>query len=128
MAIRIADQVLDSRPRDPSTFIFLSNIYAAAGLWDNVAKELELDMRRRGYVPDTSGVLLDMGQEEKERLLFWHSERLAAAYELIKTVPGSIIRIVKNLQVCADCHRVLKFVSDIVKRDIYVRGWDMFLQ
>ncbi|PKI78181.1 hypothetical protein CRG98_001416 [Punica granatum] len=91
-------------------------------------KELELDMRRRGYVPDTSGVLLDMGQEEKERLLFWHSERLAAAYELIKTVPGSIIRIVKNLQVCADCHRVLKFVSDIVKRDIYVRGWDMFLQ
>ncbi|OWM76743.1 pentatricopeptide repeat-containing protein At4g14050, mitochondrial [Punica granatum] len=167
MAIRISDRILDSRPEDPSTFILLSNIYAAAGLWDSVAKvrklmtamevrkkpgfsridigkenqvfyagetnhpmkdeilvllkELESEMRRRGYVPDTRGVLHDMEQQEKERLLFWHSERLAVAYGLIKTVPGSVIRIVKNLRVCVDCHTVLKFVSDIVKREIVVR-------
>lgn len=84
-------------------------------------KELEEEMRRRGYVPDTSSVLHDMEQQEKERQLFWHSERLAIAYGLLKSVPGTIIRIVKNLRVCGDCHTVLKFISSIVKRDIVVR-------
>ncbi|KAF8040103.1 hypothetical protein BT93_B2354 [Corymbia citriodora subsp. variegata] len=83
--------------------------------------ELDTEMRRRGYVPDTSSVLHDMEQQEKERQLFWHSERLAVAYGLLKSVPGTVIRIVKNLRVCGDCHTVLKFISVIVKREIIVR-------
>ena len=63
-------------------------------------KELDVEMRRRGYVPDTSCVLLNMEHQEKERQLFWHSERLAVAYGLLKSVPGIVIRIVKNLRVC----------------------------
>ncbi|XP_022761827.1 pentatricopeptide repeat-containing protein At4g14050, mitochondrial [Durio zibethinus] len=84
-------------------------------------KGLDVEMRRRGYVPDTSCVLLNMEHQEKERQLFWHSERLAVAYGLLKSVPGMVIRIVKNLRVCGDCHTVLKFISDIVKREIVVR-------
>lgn len=84
-------------------------------------KELDEEMRRRGYVPDTSSVLHDMEQQEKERQLFWHSERLALAYGLLKAVPGTIIRIVKNLRICGDCHTVLKFISSIVNREIVVR-------
>ncbi|XWS13335.1 hypothetical protein CRYUN_Cryun36dG0028700 [Craigia yunnanensis] len=84
-------------------------------------KELDVEMRRRGYVPDTSCVLLNMEHQEKERQLFWHSERLAVAYGLLKSVTGTVIRIVKNLRVCGDCHTVLKFISDIVKREIVVR-------
>ncbi|XP_038697217.1 pentatricopeptide repeat-containing protein At4g14050, mitochondrial-like [Tripterygium wilfordii] len=84
-------------------------------------KELEAEMRKRGYVPDTSFVLHDMEEQEKERQLFWHSERLALAYGLLNAVPGTVIRIVKNVRVCGDCHNVLKFVSDIVKREIVVR-------
>ncbi|OMP09476.1 hypothetical protein COLO4_05434 [Corchorus olitorius] len=84
-------------------------------------KELDVEMRRRGYVPDTSCVLHNMEQQEKERQLFWHSERLAVAYGLLKSVPGTVIRIVKNLRVCGDCHTVLKLISDIVKREIVVR-------
>ncbi|XVF65362.1 hypothetical protein PTKIN_Ptkin09bG0242300 [Pterospermum kingtungense] len=84
-------------------------------------KELDVEMRRRGYVPDTSCVLHNMEHQEKERQLFWHSERLAVAYGLLKSVPGTVIRIVKNLRVCGDCHTVLKFISDIVKREIVVR-------
>lgn len=83
--------------------------------------ELDAEMRRRGYVPDTSLVLHDMEQQEKEKQLFWHSERLAVAYGLLKSVPGTVIRIVKNLRVCGDCHTVLKFISAIVKREIVVR-------
>ncbi|KAL5781359.1 hypothetical protein ACOSP7_006388 [Xanthoceras sorbifolium] len=84
-------------------------------------KELDEEMRRRGYVPNTSYVLHDMEQQEKEKQLFWHSERLAVAYGLLKSVPGTVIRIVKNLRVCGDCHTVLKLVSSIVKREIIVR-------
>ncbi|XP_048137360.1 pentatricopeptide repeat-containing protein At4g14050, mitochondrial isoform X1 [Rhodamnia argentea] len=84
-------------------------------------KELDAEMRRRGYVPDTSLVLHDMEQQEKEKQLFWHSERLAVAYGLLKSVPGTVIRIVKNLRVCGDCHTVLKFISVIVKREIVIR-------
>ena len=84
-------------------------------------KKLDAEMRRRGYVPDISSVLHDMEWQEKERQLFWHSERLAVAYGLLKAVPGTVIRVVKNLRVCGDCHTVLKFISTIMKREIVVR-------
>nr|XP_048333783.1 pentatricopeptide repeat-containing protein At4g14050, mitochondrial-like [Ziziphus jujuba var. spinosa] len=87
----------------------------------SLLKEFDAEMRKRGYVPDTSSVLHDMEQQEKERQLFWHSERLAVAYGLLKAVPGIVIRIVKNLRVCGDCHTVLKFISNISKREIVVR-------
>ncbi|XP_050374069.1 pentatricopeptide repeat-containing protein At4g14050, mitochondrial [Argentina anserina] len=167
MGIRVADHLLSLNPEDPSSYILLSNVYAGAGMWENVAqvrklmttrevkknpgyssidigkesevfhagetshpmkneiydllKELDAEMKKRGYVPDCSFVLHDMEQQEKERQLFWHSERLALAYGLLKAVPGVPIRIVKNLRVCGDCHTVLKFISSIVKRDIIVR-------
>ncbi|KAF3456652.1 hypothetical protein FNV43_RR01306 [Rhamnella rubrinervis] len=87
----------------------------------SLLKEFEAEMRKRGYVPDTSSVLHNMELQEKERQLFWHSERLAVAYGLLKAVPGTVIRIVKNLRVCVDCHTVLKFISSIAKREIVVR-------
>lgn len=83
--------------------------------------ELDAEMKRRGYVPDTSSVLHDMEQKEKERQLFWHSERLAVAYGLLKSVPGTVLRVVKNLRVCGDCHIVMKMISSITKREIVVR-------
>ncbi|KAL0341612.1 UNVERIFIED_CONTAM: Pentatricopeptide repeat-containing protein, mitochondrial [Sesamum calycinum] len=76
-------------------------------------KELDTEMRKRGYVPDTSLVLHDMEPQEKERQLFWHSERLAVAYGLLKSAPGTSIRILKNLRICGDCHTVLKFICSM---------------
>ncbi|KAK9058486.1 hypothetical protein SSX86_023328 [Deinandra increscens subsp. villosa] len=89
-------------------------------------KDLEEEMRKRGYVPDVSFVLHDMGKQEKENQLFWHSERLAVAYGLLNGVPGSVIRVVKNLRVCGDCHTVLKFICGIVGREIVVRDASRF--
>uniref|UniRef100_A0A0E0HEK2 DYW domain-containing protein n=1 Tax=Oryza nivara TaxID=4536 RepID=A0A0E0HEK2_ORYNI len=63
-------------------------------------EEMVLEMRKRGYVPDTSSVMHDLEENEKEHHLFLHSERLAVAFGLIKSPPGSVIRVVKNLRVC----------------------------
>lgn len=78
-------------------------------------------MRKEGYVPDTSCVLHDVDDEEKETMLCGHSERLAIAFGLLNTPPGTTIRVTKNLRVCNDCHVATKFISKIVDREIILR-------
>ncbi|KAL8513307.1 hypothetical protein ACS0TY_019494 [Phlomoides rotata] len=78
-------------------------------------------MKEEGYVPDTSCVLHNVDEQEKESLLCGHSERLAIAFGLLNTPPGSVIRVAKNLRVCNDCHSATKFISKIVDREIVVR-------
>uniref|UniRef100_A0ACD5XTI6 Uncharacterized protein n=1 Tax=Avena sativa TaxID=4498 RepID=A0ACD5XTI6_AVESA len=80
-----------------------------------------------GYTPDTSQVLLDIDDEDvKESSLALHSERLAIAFGLISTVPGTPIRVVKNLRVCGDCHNAIKLLSKIYGRCIIVRDANRF--
>ncbi|CAL5037702.1 unnamed protein product [Urochloa decumbens] len=87
------------------------------------------DMMRRigaeGYVPDTRDVLHDLA-EEKETPLLYHSEKLAIAFGLLRTKPGDMMRITKNLRVCRDCHEATKFVSRVFEREIVVRDRNRF--
>ncbi|KHN40337.1 Pentatricopeptide repeat-containing protein [Glycine soja] len=78
-------------------------------------------MREAGYVPDTRYVLHDIDEEEKEKALQYHSERLAIAYGLISTPPRTTLRIIKNLRICGDCHNAIKIMSNIVGRELIVR-------
>ncbi|CAN8254403.1 unnamed protein product [Cochlearia groenlandica] len=78
-------------------------------------------MRREGYVPDTSCVLHNVEEDEKEVLLCGHSEKLAIAFGILNTSPGTVIRVAKNLRVCNDCHLATKFISMIVDREIILR-------
>ncbi|GAV75044.1 PPR domain-containing protein/PPR_2 domain-containing protein/PPR_3 domain-containing protein/DYW_deaminase domain-containing protein [Cephalotus follicularis] len=78
-------------------------------------------MKKEGYVPDTSCVLQNVGEEEKETLLCGHSEKLAIAFGILNTLPGTTIRVTKNLRVCNDCHIATKFISKIVDREIILR-------
>ncbi|CAE6076549.1 unnamed protein product [Arabidopsis arenosa] len=78
-------------------------------------------MRKEGYVPDTSCVLHNVEEDEKEILLCGHSEKLAIAFGILNTSPGTIIRVAKNLRVCNDCHLATKFISKIVDREIILR-------
>jgi hypothetical protein len=55
-----------------------------------------------------------------------HSEKLAIAFGLISTTPGSPLHISKNLQVCCDCHTSTKFITKIVGRAIIVRDANHF--
>ncbi|KAK1276298.1 Pentatricopeptide repeat-containing protein [Acorus gramineus] len=84
-------------------------------------RELHALMREVGYVPDTKYVLHDIDEEEKEKALMYHSERLAIAYGLISTSKGTTLRVMKNLRVCGDCHNAIKIMSKIVGREIVLR-------
>ncbi|XP_010250083.1 PREDICTED: pentatricopeptide repeat-containing protein At4g21065-like [Nelumbo nucifera] len=83
-------------------------------------------VKRAGYIPVTSDVLLDIDEEDKEDALNRHSEKLAIAFALLNTLPGTPIRIVKNLRVCGDCHSATKFISKVYNREIVVRDRNRF--
>ncbi|KAH7661954.1 TPR-like protein [Dioscorea alata] len=162
-----ANHLFELEPNVSSHYVLLSNIYAAAGLWDkamevrNKMKELGVKkepgyswievgdqvhqfragdslhpqsaevhafleklwskMRKEGYVPDTSCVLHNVDEDEKELLLCGHSEKLAIAFGILNTAPGTPIRVAKNLRVCNDCHTASKYISKIEGRDIILR-------
>ncbi|XP_024015495.1 putative pentatricopeptide repeat-containing protein At3g23330 isoform X1 [Eutrema salsugineum] len=83
-------------------------------------------MEKEGYVADTSGVLHDVDEEHKRELLYGHSERLAVAFGIINTEPGTTIRVTKNIRICTDCHVAIKFISKITEREIIVRDNSRF--
>ncbi|XP_077215433.1 tetratricopeptide repeat (TPR)-like superfamily protein [Tasmannia lanceolata] len=168
----IAEFLVDKGLANSGTYILLSNIYAAAGKWEEVARvrtmmkdsgirkepgcslievsnkthefvagdlkhpeskeiydmleELNGLLKAQGYSPKTEIVLHDIKEIEKERVLEVHSEKLAIAFGLISTRPGTTIRIVKNLRVCSDCHAVTKLISKITGRKIILRDRSRF--
>ncbi|GAV58577.1 PPR domain-containing protein/PPR_2 domain-containing protein/DYW_deaminase domain-containing protein [Cephalotus follicularis] len=89
-------------------------------------EELSTRLKDAGYQPDTNYVLQDIDDEHKETILSHHSERLAIAFGLIATPPGTPLQIVKNLRVCGDCHTVVKLISKFEERDIVVRDTNRF--
>lgn len=84
-------------------------------------EEMAERVRATGYRPSISDVLHKVVDEEKEGALGEHSERFAIAYGLLKTGAPVVIRVVKNLRVCGDCHEVIKIISKIYEREIIVR-------
>ncbi|XP_057818466.2 putative pentatricopeptide repeat-containing protein At3g23330 [Cryptomeria japonica] len=89
-------------------------------------KELSSEMKAAGYFADSRPALNDVEMEEKELFLCHHSEKLAIAFGLLNTLPGTTIRVVKNLRVCVECHTATKFISKIVGRQIVVRDANRF--
>ncbi|CAK9201053.1 unnamed protein product [Sphagnum jensenii] len=87
---------------------------------------LSKQMNDIGYVPDTKFVLHDVEEEEKLVQLCYHGEKLAIAFGLISTPPGTTLRIFKNLRVCDDCHTATKFIAKMVEREIIVRDANRF--
>uniref|UniRef100_A0A0E0ABV0 DYW domain-containing protein n=1 Tax=Oryza glumipatula TaxID=40148 RepID=A0A0E0ABV0_9ORYZ len=55
-------------------------------------KEIFVDIKAAGFVPDLSCVLHDVDDEQKERMLLGHSEKLAITFGLMNTPPGLTIR------------------------------------
>ncbi|AED95388.1 unnamed protein product [Arabidopsis thaliana] len=78
-------------------------------------------LKELGYAPDYRSALHDVEDEQKEEMLWYHSERLAIAFGLINTVEGSAVTVMKNLRVCEDCHTVIKLISGVVGREIVLR-------
>lgn len=87
---------------------------------------LEERMRAEGYVAETKCVLENLDEEAKEEMLCGHSERLAISFGILSTKEGEVLRVIKNLRVCVDCHTATKFISKITKRVIIVRDAKRF--
>ncbi|KAJ7963586.1 Pentatricopeptide repeat [Quillaja saponaria] len=174
--IKLAEEAIkhisELDPLNDGYYVVLSNVYAEAGRWEEVAKirklmkdqgvkkspgwssitvdgvvhefvagdqthpqaeeifkvweKLLVKMKLKGYVPNTSVILLDVEEKEKEKFLYRHSEKLALVFGLMNTRPGIPIRIMKNLRVCEDCHATLKLLSAIENREIIVRDRNRF--
>nr|DAD21798.1 TPA_asm: hypothetical protein HUJ06_023261 [Nelumbo nucifera] len=89
-------------------------------------EEMADRLRLAGYTPDTTQVLLNVDEEERESALSYHSEKIAIAFGLISTSPGTTLRIVKNLRICGDCHSSIKLISKIYNRRVVVRDRNRF--
>ncbi|KAI3849934.1 hypothetical protein MKW98_026848 [Papaver atlanticum] len=168
LGIKIANQLFKMDLTDGGAYVILSNLYAEAGNWDEVAKVkkamkdrgvkkvpakswvdikqithsfssndkthpqfieisqkldyLAKEMGKHGYRADTSCYHHNVEEEGiRAESLMYHSERLAIAYALISTPPGSTIHVKKNLRACVDCHAAIKLISKIERREIVVR-------
>jgi hypothetical protein len=89
--------------------------------------EMRQQLKITGYRPDTSQVLLDIDDmDARESSLALHSEKLAIAFRLISTAPGTLIRVVNNLRICGDCHNSIKLLSKIYRWCIIVRDANRF--
>ncbi|XP_074580258.1 pentatricopeptide repeat-containing protein At2g03880, mitochondrial-like [Curcuma longa] len=91
---------------------------------DGIKKELSKLLTRitaMGYIPDTDFVLHDVGEEQKEESLRYHSEKLAIAFGVMNSTGAKPIRIMKNLRICGDCHGFAKLVAKSESMTIIIR-------
>ncbi|GLT65970.1 hypothetical protein SLA2020_383660 [Shorea laevis] len=93
-------------------------------------KALVEQLREIGYVPDTTLALHDVEEEHKEEQLFHHSEKLALAFAIMNEgslhCGGHVIRIMKNVRICVDCHNFMRLASHLLKKEIIVRDSNRF--
>ncbi|KAG9134404.1 hypothetical protein Leryth_025728 [Lithospermum erythrorhizon] len=89
-------------------------------------EDIAIELQKNSYEPDTTSVLHDIEHEEKETAVRYHSERIAVAFGLMNTPPGKVIRVVKNLRTCNDCHSAIKLISLVYKREIIMRDRNRF--
>ncbi|KAA8517025.1 hypothetical protein F0562_017157 [Nyssa sinensis] len=88
--------------------------------------ELSAKIKEAGYAPDLSCVLYDVDEEQKEKMLLGHSEKLALAFGLLGTPEGKPVRVIKNLRICVDCHNFAKLVSKVYRREVSLRDKNRF--
>ncbi|XP_048328871.2 pentatricopeptide repeat-containing protein At3g16610 isoform X2 [Ziziphus jujuba] len=97
-----------------------------SGQINDKLEELLVEMKRLGYHAESCFVLQDVEEEEKERILLYHSEKLAIAFGILNLSPTKPILVTKNLRVCGDCHAAIKLISLITRRQITVRDTSRF--
>ncbi|MGV7343272.1 hypothetical protein PJI17_31740, partial [Mycobacterium kansasii] len=59
---------------------------------DEMLKALIAKIELAGYVPDTKIIFQDVMEDVKRDMLYHHSEKLAIAFGLLRTQPGTAIR------------------------------------
>lgn len=95
--------------------VFLVGDRSHPQMQKNYAKleRLSCEMKAAGYVPDIRFVLNDVTEDQKEKLFATIVKKIANAFGLLNTPPGTTIRVIKNLRVCGDCHSATKSISKL---------------
>ncbi|XP_015882625.1 pentatricopeptide repeat-containing protein At5g06540-like [Ziziphus jujuba] len=88
--------------------------------------EILKNARLGGYIANTMQVSFDLIEEEEEQVVACHSEKLAIAFGLMSTEPGTPIWIAQNLRTCDDCHSALKAIYKVYKRELTVQDRSRF--
>jgi len=89
---------------------------------DEINKQLKI----AGYVVELSSELHKMDDKGKGYALSYHSEKLAIAFGVLVTPPGTTLRVASNLRICVDCHNFLKMFSAVYNRDVVLRDHKRF--
>ncbi|RYR31931.1 hypothetical protein Ahy_B01g056878 isoform D [Arachis hypogaea] len=88
--------------------------------------EINKQLKIAGYVVEPSSELHKIDEKEKGYVLSYHSEKLAVAFGVLATPPGTTLRVANNLRLCVDCHNFLKTFSWVYNRDVVLRDHNRF--
>ena len=87
--------------------------------------DLMEEISRHGYIMEDETLLLDV-DEEDQRVLKYHSEKLAIAFGLINSPDWMPLQITQGHRVCCDCHNAIKLIAKVTGREIVVRDASRF--
>ncbi|KAK1363412.1 Pentatricopeptide repeat-containing protein [Heracleum sosnowskyi] len=86
-------------------------------------EEIEKQLKIAGYVTEVTTELhkTDAAAPAGNQFRFsCHSEKLAIAFGVLMTPPGTKIRVAKNLRTCADCHKFAEIFSGVYNREVVI--------
>ncbi|KAH9606532.1 hypothetical protein KSS87_000519 [Heliosperma pusillum] len=84
------------------------------------------EIKRMGYKPERDVIHIDADDSTKEKMLQYHSEKIAVAFAVMSLPSWKPIIIKKNLRICIDCHSAIKLMAKAVGRSIIVRDNSRF--
>lgn len=87
--------------------------------------KLMQEISKHGYQPEGKSLLPDVDEREAE-LVHYHSEKLAISFGLINSVDSTPLRLVQGHRICSDCHKAIKLMALVTKREIVVRDSSRF--
>lgn len=88
--------------------------------------EINQQLKIAGYIAEISSEQHNLSTEEQCDALSYHSEKLAIAFGVLATPPGTTIKVAKNLRTCVDCHNFAKVLSRVYSREVIVRDHTRF--
>ncbi|KAK7273401.1 hypothetical protein RIF29_14450 [Crotalaria pallida] len=89
------------------------------------ADSLMAEISRHGYIAEDETLLPDVDEEE-QRVLKYHSEKLAIAFGLINTPNWTPLQITQGHRICGDCHTAIKLIAMVTGREIVIRDASRF--
>ncbi|WOH10455.1 hypothetical protein DCAR_0729924 [Daucus carota subsp. sativus] len=84
-------------------------------------EEIEKQLKIAGYVTEITTELHNVDAAGNQFRFSYHSEKLAIAFGVLATPPGTKIRVAKNLRTCADCHKFAEIFSGVYNREVVIR-------